>query len=94
MSAENAIDILKVIIYRNKMLMIFFQTLKGEVMGGFLVRSEAGAEILSVKTRLRVEHWRVVRKTFVITVINTAFSEMRWFSLVQSDLTSPAPQKM
>ena len=30
--------------------------------GGFLVRSEAGSEILSVKTRWRVQHWRVVRE--------------------------------
>ena len=32
------------------------------MIGGFLVRSEAGVEILSVKTRWRVLHWRVVRQ--------------------------------
>ena len=30
--------------------------------GGFLVRSEAGTEILSVKTMWRVQHWPVVRE--------------------------------
>ena len=59
MSALDATDLLKVWI--NWQELIFYWPLKGEMSGAFLVRSEAGAELLSVKTRWRVQHLRVIR---------------------------------